>query len=268
MMASLRRIKSMFLRYLFLHKRSVSRVLELIFWPVMELFVWGFVTLYIKQTASSDLGNFIVFLMSGLIFWDLLYRSQQAVTISFIEDIWTQNILNVLISPLRLHEWFITTFLYGFIKTILITLILGAIAYGAYSFDLMHSFGFYLIPLMFNLMLFGWALGMMTAGMLIRWGHSVEALIWGIPFLVQPLSAIYYPLDVLPSWVQKISLCLPSTYIFEGMRQIIKEGHLDSSYFFTSLLLNLVYFIIGGFLFKAMYEWSRSTGRLGHLGMD
>lgn len=267
-MASLRRIRAMFMRYLYLHKRSVSRVLELIFWPVMELFVWGFVTVYVRQSGSGDIGNIIVFLMSGLIFWDILYRSQQAVTISFIEDIWTQNILNILISPLRLHEWFITTFLYGLIKTTLITLILGAIAYTGYSFDLMHSFGFYLLPLMFNLMLFGWSLGMMTSGMLIRWGHSVEALIWGIPFLVQPLSAIYYPLSVLPNWVQKIALCLPSTYIFEGMRQIISQGTLDTHYVTMSFILNMIYFILGGFVFKAMYQWSRATGRLGRLGMD
>ncbi|EKD41548.1 MAG: hypothetical protein ACD_73C00667G0002 [uncultured bacterium] len=268
MNTSMGRIRAMFLRYLYLHKRSVSRVLELIFWPVMELFVWGFVSLYIRQYAPGELGRIIVFLMSGIIFWDLLYRSQQAVTISFIEDIWTQNILNILISPLRIHEWFITTFLYGLIKTIFITLILAAIAYGAYQFNLMEAMGFYMLPLMFNLLLFGWALGMFTSGMLIRWGHSVEALIWGIPFLVQPLSAIYYPLEVLPAWAQKWAVCLPSTHIFEGMRQIIKSGHLDSHYVWASFYLNIIYFILAALFFKLMYQWSRATGRLGHLGMD
>src|SRR3990167_6496181 len=139
MSGSIRRIGAMILRYLYLHKRSVPRTFEIIFWPVMELFLWGFVTLYIQRVAGGDLSRIIVFLINGLIFWDILYRSQQAVSISIIEDIWTQNIVNLLISPLKIWEWMVSTFIYGFMKTMLITVILAGLAVVLYHFNLIQA---------------------------------------------------------------------------------------------------------------------------------
>lgn len=268
MSESLQRIYAMLIRYVTLHKRSISRGLELVFWPVMELMVWGFLTLFLKNSIQGDLSQFIVFLISAIIFWDLLYRSQQGVTISLIEDIWTQNILNLIISPLRIWEWLVATCLYGFIKTALITIILTLLAISFYQFNLIDALSFYLIPLMANLLLFGWALGIFTAGLLIRWAHAVEALIWGIPFLVQPLSAIYYPLSTLPPWLQAVAKCLPSTYVFEGMREVIKTKQMPMEYFYISLGLNGLYFILAGLFFLWMFHRSRTTGRLGRLGID
>ena len=258
----------MLLRYLYLHKRSVPRTFEIIFWPVMELFVWGFVTMYIQQMAGGDISRIIVFLINAMIFWDILYRAQQSVSISFIEDIWTQNIVNLLISPLRIWEWMMATFIYGFCKTMLITVILGFLALGLYKFNLIGADGFYILPLVANLLLFGWAVGIFTAGLIIRWGHAAEALIWGVPFLLQPVSAIFYPLSVLPGWLQVISKCLPSTYVFEGMRTVIRTGTMPTQDIFISLALNGVYFVLAGFFFYWMYQKAHVAGRLGRLGMD
>ncbi len=258
----------MFLRYVFLHKRSVPRTFEIIFWPVMELLVWGFVSVYIQNVSGSALVKIAQALINAMIFWDILYRSQQGVSISFIEDIWTQNILNLLISPLKIWEWVTATFIYGVVKTSLITLILASLAYLFYRFDLIANLHFYLIPLVFNLLLFGWALGIFTSGLIIRWGHAAEALIWGIPFLVQPISAIFYPLATLPGWLQVISKALPSTYVFEGMRAVIQTGQMPRDYFLIGFLLNLIYFALAGLFFNWMYKESRASGRLGRLGMD
>lgn len=268
MYSSYQRISAMFLRYLYVHKRSVSRALEFVFWPVMELLVWGFVSLYIQSYAKDQLSHILTYLLTGMIFWDLLYRSQQGVSLSFMEDIWTHNIINLLISPLRLWEWFVATFLYGFFKTLLITAILSFLAFVFYAFDLIDALGFYLIPMMANLLLFGWVLGIITSALLIRWGHAVEALIWGIPFLIQPLSAIFYPLSILPSWVQLISKCLPSTYVFEGMRLTVQTGEFQQSYFFSSLFLNLIYFVLAGLFYRWLFQKARYQGRLARLGMD
>jgi ABC-2 type transport system permease protein len=119
-----------------------------------------------------------------------------------------------------------------------------------------------------NLLLFGWALGVFTSGLMIRFGHSAEALIWGIPYLIQPLSAIYYPLSVLPKGVQLISKLLPSTYVFEGMREVSRTGNMPLNYFVAGFGLNLFYFILAGVFFQWMYAKARETGRLGRLGMD
>ena len=267
-MTSVPRISGILQRYLYLHKRSLPRTFEIVFWPVMELLVWGFVAAYIQNVSQNTLSKIAISLINAMIFWDVLYRSQQGVSISFVEDIWTQNIVNLLISPLKIWEWILATFLYGFLKTTFITLILALIALALYHFNLITNLHFYLIPLVFNLFLFGWALGIFTSSLVIRWGHAAEALIWGVPFLIQPISAIYYPLSILPFWMSAISKALPSTYVFEGMRAVIQTQQMPVSYFFTSLLLNVVYFILAGFFFNWMYKQARISGRLGRLGMD
>ena len=268
MKQSLTRIGGILTRYLYLHTRSLPRCLEIFFWPVMELLVWGFVSVYFQSLLNNPSAKIAAVLISAMIFWDILYRSQQAVSIAIVEDIWTQNIVNILVSPLRLWEWLAATFIYGFFKISLITLILSAIALGLYRFNLFNNLGFLMIPLMANLLFFGFALGVFTSALVIRWGHSAEALVWGIPYLVQPISAIYYPVSVLPVPLQWISKMLPSTYVFEGMRAVAETGNLPWSYFAAGLGLNLIYFILAGFFFHGMYRAARTTGRLGHLGMD
>jgi ABC-2 type transport system permease protein len=119
-----------------------------------------------------------------------------------------------------------------------------------------------------NLLFFGWALGVFTSGLLIRFGHSVEALIWGIPFLIQPFSAIYYPLSTLPKWCQVISQFLPSTYVFEGMRAVVNGDQVNGIIFLKAFGLNGMYFILAGLFFNWMYRQSRKIGRLGRLGLD
>ena len=268
MAASISRIYAMLLRYLYLHKRSLPRTLEIVFWPVMELLVWGFVSVYIRQLTQNTLSNLFFFLINAMIFWDILYRSQQAVSIAIVEDIWTQNIVNLLVSPLKIWEWLAATFIYGLAKILLITTILSLIALALYHFNLIDSLGFSVIPLVTNLLIFGWAVGVFTSGLIIRWGHAAEALVWGIPYLLQPISAIYYPLSVLPPWLQVISRCLPSTYVFEGMRAATTTKQMPMDYFLIALALNCVYFILGGIFFQQMYLSSRKSGRLGRLGMD
>ncbi len=267
MRESFQRISAVVLRYLYLHKRSLPRTFEIVFWPVMELLVWGFVSVYIQSISGGALSKIIVFLINAMIFWDILYRSQQGISISIIEDIWTQNIVNVLVSPLKIWEWLLGTFIYSILKISAITTILSAIALGLYHFNLIGRIGFYLIPLAASLLFFGWALGVFTSSLVIRWGHAAEALIWGVPFLIQPVSAIFYPLSVLPPWLRPISLCLPSTYVFEGMRSIIATGTMPTKYILLSFGLNIIYFVLASIFFNWMYRGARATGRLGRLGM-
>ena len=265
---SFARIRAMILRYLFLHKRSLPRTFEIIFWPVMELFVWGFVSVYIQSVSHDAFSKIAMALINAMIFWDILYRSQQGVSISFIEDIWTQNIVNLLVSPLKIWEWVAAAALYGLMKTTLITGLLATIAFFLYHFNLVGNLQLALIPLVFNLLLFGWALGIFTSSLGIRWGHAAEALIWGVPFLIQPLSAIFYPLSIQPTWLQVISKALPSTYVFEGMRAVIQKGQMPACFFFIGLGLNMIYFVLAGLCFHWMYTLARNSGRLGRLGMD
>ena len=94
-------VSALVLRYVFLYTRNPVRFVELIFWPLVDLLVWGFLTIYLKGQGEGDFPTTIVFLIGGMILWDVMFRSQQGVAISFLEDVWTRNLLNIFVAPVR-----------------------------------------------------------------------------------------------------------------------------------------------------------------------
>lgn len=264
------RVQALVLRYTLLYRRSIPRLIELFFWPTMDLLVWGYVTLYLQrlykagESLPTGLGA-ITFLLGAMIFWDILYRAQQGVTLSFLEDVWTRNLLNIFVAPIRVEEFVVATCLVGLIRIGITVVALVVLAWLLYYFNLL-AMGFALIPLFVNLLLMGWALGMITTGLIMRWGQAVEALAWGVPFLVQPLAAVFYPVDVLPKWVQPISFALPATHVFEGMRQVLRDGTISGPRLMLAFGLNLVYLAVAAWFFRRMYHRAREKGLLARLG--
>lgn len=255
------RIFALMDRFMLLYLRSSPRLMDLFFWPVMELLVWGFFTMYLRDQVGDGYGRILAMLLNGLIFWDILFRSQQAVSLAFMEELWTRNVLNLFISPLRTWEWVAAVCLYGLLKTGIIVAVLLALAVLFYAFD-PSVVGFYFIPFMFNLLVMGWGMGLFTTGLLLRWGHAAEALIWGVPFLIQPFSAIFYPLSVYPAWLKPLCLLLPSTHVMEGMRQVVNAGVFSWGHFFLALGLNALSLAGFGAFYLMMLERGRENGRL------
>ena len=85
-------------------------------------------------------------------------------------------------------------------------------------------------------------------------------LAWMVAFIFAPFSAVFYPLHVLPQWAQGIAWCLPTTYVFEGMRSILSSGYFPVHYFWISLLLDAVYLAIALAVFRFAFEKTRAKG--------
>jgi ABC-2 type transport system permease protein len=258
------RINAIILRHAYLHRRSPARVMEVFFWPVMDLLVWGYITAYLKELALSDT---VLFFIGAMILWDVLYRSQQAISLSITEEFWVRNFINLFISPLSIPEFISALCLVGFIKSVVTTFVLAVLALFLYQFDLLQL-GLGLLPFYGNLLLFGWAVGLFTMGIILRYGRAAEALIWGMPFLLQPLSAVFYPVKVLPEWLQAVSLGLPSTYVFQGMRQVMEGGGINWGQMELALGLNLVYMVLGGLYFGLMLRSVRIKGYLARQNLQ
>jgi len=258
------RVQALVLRYTFLYTRSVPRVLEVFFWPVMDLIVWGLVTQYL-ETAPFKVPGIIKFLIGAMIFWDILYRAQQGVTLAFLEDIWARNLLNIFVAPVRLSEFVVATYLVGLVRITVIVAVLTGLALMLYSFNL-FALGWTLIPLFANLIIMGWAMGMVTTALIMRWGQASEALAWGIPFLVQPFCCAFYPLSTLPQWLQPIALCLPATHVFEGMRAVMAGKGLALSSLLAAFGLNILCLVAAGWFFSFMFDQARQRGLLAKLG--
>ena len=260
----LSRIVGLLLRYGYLYRRSLARSMELFFWPLMDLLVWGFLTRYLESVAAP---RAVSYLVGALILWDVLYRCQQAITLAITEDVWVKNIINLFVTPVRPSELLLATSIVGVAKAAAPCLLLTVLALVFYGFDL-TSLGLALAPFLASLLLFGWAVGMFTAALILRFGQAAEALVWGVPFLIQPLSAVFYPVSVLPSWVRPLALALPSTHVFEGMRGVLAGEGVSGGTLATAFALNAVYLAVGALFFRWMLERVREKGYLGRLGME
>lgn len=254
-------VSALVLRYLFLYTRHPIRFVELIFWPLVDLLVWGFLTIYLQKQAAGGFPTTITFLIGGMILWDVLFRSQQGVAISFLEDVWTRNLLNVFVAPVRTAEYVAATCLVGVLRVAVTLLVLAAVGSLAYGFHLTHL-GLALLPFLANLMLFGWFLGMVSTALIMRWGQAAESLAWAVPFFIQPLAAVFYPVSVLPGWLQPIAHALPCTPVFEGMRSVLAGHSTPWDAIRHALLLNLIWGALAAWFFAANLRHVRKTGLL------
>jgi ABC-2 type transport system permease protein len=255
-------IFALVLRYLFLYTRTPMRLIELIFWPVVELLIWGYLMMFIQQNSADEFSRVITFLLGAMICWDVIFRAQQGVAISFLEDVWTRNLLNVFVAPVRTAEYLAATFVIGFLRICVTVLVLSVLAQAFYKFNIL-ALNWTIVPFFGSLLVTGWALGMISTALILRWGQAAESLAWAVPFFIQPFTAVFYPVDVMkPEWVQYIALALPSTHVFEGMRAMLKTGVFEWAHFVWSCALNVVFLAIAGGIFAAMLRTTRKRGLL------
>jgi ABC-2 type transport system permease protein len=257
-------IWALIVKYAFACSRNNFRVMDIFFWPVMDLLLWGFVTVYMLK-VSNAVPTFITFFIAAIILWNVLYRAQQVVSVSFLDDVWSRNLLNIFAAPIRATEYVGASYVMGLIQSTVVLFILGILAYFVHSLNIL-TLGLHLGLLFANLILMGWSIGLMTTGCILRWGPPAEALAWAIPGVIQPLSAVFYPISVLPLWLQPFAVCFPASHVFEGMREILAGHSLSSEHLLCAFLLNVLYMGLAAFMFKSCLDGARERGSLVKYG--
>lgn len=235
----LHRIYAIILRFVYDFARQGDRVIDVFYWPTVDLLLWGLTSVFVKSFAPQ-LPQIIIIIVSGIVFWLIVWRAQTDMTISLLDDLWNKNLINLFVAPLKFSEWMASFLILGFLKICVSFFFAGAIAYILYQANI-FVFGFYIIPFALSLMLTGWWIGFLVNGIIFRFGTRVQALAWSLVMVISPFSAIYYPVSVLPGWMQKIAGLTPPSYIFEGLRNIIETGVFDQEKFLISMALNTVY---------------------------
>lgn len=238
----LHRIYGIILRHIFLFRHSINRFADAFYWPMMDLLLWGLTISYVKSLSPNP-HNVVLVVISGILLWLIVWRGQYEITVNILEELWSKNLLNLFVSPLKLSEWIISLVILGIIKASLSVLFAGTVAFVLYKVGLFF-YGLYLIPFIILLFMTGWWVGFIVAGIILRYGTKVEQFAWSAIYLIAPFSAIYYPLSILPGWAQKISMFIPTAYIFEGAREIIFKGTLDPNKLIMSFILNLICLIL------------------------
>jgi ABC-2 type transport system permease protein len=257
---SANRIGAMILRYWYLLLSSWPRLLELLYWPALQVITWGFLQTYIAQNANffARAGGTLI---GAVILWDILFRGQLGFSISFLEEMWARNLGNLMMSPLKPIE-----FLLALTAMSLIRLAIGVFPMTLLALFLFHfnfySLGLPLIAFFCNLIFTSWAVGVFVSGLVLRYGLGAESIVWTLMFALMPLACVYYPVKVLPDWLQYLSWSLPPTYVFEGMRALLIDNVFRTDLMLTALAINAVLLLASFAAFLALLRSARRNGSL------
>ena len=257
---SWRRVGALLLRHLYVLRSSWPRLLELAYWPTVQMVLWGFVTLFFVQ-HSAWVAQAAGVLVSAVLLWDVLFRSNLGVSVTFMEEMWARNLSSLFASPMRPHELVVSLAIMSFIRTLISVIpamLLAVPLFGVSVFEL----GLPLVAFFASLQMFGWSVGLVVSALVLRLGLGAESMAWVAVFALAPLSGVYYPVGILPQWLQPIAWSLPSSYVFEGLRAVLFENRFRLDLLSAGAALSLVYMALAGAFFLYMCQVARVRGLL------
>jgi ABC-2 type transport system permease protein len=222
---SWRRIKAVARRHRYVMIRSPHRLFDVTIWPLVDVLLFGSIGAFVTQGQGRPAAAF-GYLLGGIVLWHVVYQSQIAVSTGFLEETWSRNLLNLMVTPLKEGEYVAGVALFGLVKLVLGVGLVAATALLFFSFDI-SELGLGLIPIAAILLAVGWVIALFVMGFVLRFGSGAEALAWGILFVVMPLSGVFYPVDALPAVVRPIGQALPTTHAFDAMRSLLDGRPLD-----------------------------------------
>lgn len=251
------RIWAIVLRYQYYFLKSWDRLTDSIYWPVLDVALWGLASQWIM--SQQHLPHLPLMLLTGLVFWQVIWRGSYEISVNLLEEFWNDNLVNLFATPLKKSEWMVAVMIVGILKLFITLLVSAGAVWIFYSLNVL-AIGWAFLPFIAALLLSGWFIGFLSAGLIIRFGEKIQTLAWVMGWVLAPFSAVFYPVAMLPVWAQQIAWTLPTTYVFEGMRTIIAEGRVPWSNLYLSLALSAVYLALACIFFGIMFEHKRMRG--------
>jgi ABC-2 type transport system permease protein len=254
------RIKAVMLRHGYEARRNLDRLTDMVYWPVLDIILWGFFTLYLARGNHAQPG-IVSSLLGASILWGLFYAFQRDMAVGFIDELWSRNLINLFSSPLSIWEYLTGLILVNFLKAAVGVSAAAVVAWAAYAFNIFPLLPAFL-PFMANLVLFALALGVLITGMVFRYTTRIQTLAWSFAGLLAPVSCVFYPLAALPRYLRVIAWLLPTAHSFEGMRQVLSGGDFSAYHFWWGLGLNAGYFAFAVVGFRKLFASAQSRGLL------
>lgn len=263
--SSSRRIWGLMYRHLALYRRSWPRLLELAYWPVLQMCIWGFTAKFLATRMGSGAALAGATLLGGVLLWEVALRSQMGLALAFLEEMWSRNLGHVFVSPMRPWELVATMIIVSMIRMLAGVLPAIGVAWLLYAYDL-FTLGPVLVLFFMNLMIMGWSVALGVVSLILRHGAGAEALAWSVLFGLTPFAAVFYPIAVLPAFMQPLALAVPAAHVFEGMRAIMLNGTVRWDHLAAAFALNAVWLSGAALLFARQFRQARLRGALMSIG--
>ncbi len=261
---ALKRVKALLLEEYYITTKALEVVLDLFFISVMSVVVFGYFSLFLSSQVDGPAANN---LLLGMLLWEVVRVTQYSITVGAMWEVWSRNLTNLFITPLQLQEYLLASIISATAKSLLILGTVSLISALLFDFNITSIGALALATAFFNLLLSGIAVGLMILGAIFRFGTRIQALAWGLIFLFQPLTAVYFPLETLPEFAQVLAAVLPPTHIFEMARDRLDGESLGLSDVLLPFALNVIYLAVSVAFFKYMYANSRRSGQFAKLGV-
>jgi ABC-2 type transport system permease protein len=260
MSGSAERIYALVLRHVHIWRSSVMRLVDSIYWPAVQMVMWGFLTQFLLP-QTSYVAQAAGVLLSGLLLWEVVVRGNLSLSIAFLEEMWSRNLGHLFVSPIRSWEMATGIIIAALLRTLLGMVPVSLMAWAFFGYSV-YSLGLPLVAFFAILQMFSWSIGLAMSGLVMRVGQSAESFAWAAVFILMPVSGVYYPISVLPDWLQAIAYGLPTSYVFEGMRSILADGVVHWDLLVLAFGLSVVYLVVGFQVFQWFFRLSRRAGSL------
>lgn len=246
------RVWALVIRHWYNFKHSGDKMSDAFYWPAMDILLWGLTSTYFLR-AGSNVPNLMVILLSGLVYWRVVWRSQYEITTNLLEELWARNMVNFFASPITIWEWMIGVVVLGLLKLLFTLGFAALVVWVLYAVNI-TAVGWYLLPFLVSLIMMGWWVGFLVAGVIITFGTKIQTIAWAGVAVLGPFSGIYYPVSVLPQWAQVVAKFIPASYVLEGMRSVLVYGKMPLENLIYSFALNLVYLFVCVILFVKLFK--------------
>jgi len=255
----LHRIQALILKHFYINVNRIDRWFDIFYWPMLDLFIWGFASSYIEDISQY---NILSMILGGIILWIFVWRSSQDIAVFVLEDFWSKNLYHIFSSPVKLIEHAISIMSIGLIRSFATFTVLSIVTFLLYSFNVFTLNIMFLAVSVLILSITAWSLGFFIASLIFRFGQRIQVLAWSAIWIIQPFSCVFYPYASLPEWAKPISKMLPTTYVFENMRNILQGLPVDKLSLVYAFFGSLIIFSLAVFYFILSFEKARQNGLL------
>jgi len=258
---SIRRINAILLQELYITKHSLEVIIDLFYFSVVNIVVFGFVFIFLSKGSPQAAR----YLLLGMLLWEIVRITQYSMSVGSLWNVWSRNLSNMFVTPLSLKEYIVAEMVAGVIKAFLIFTVIAIISIFIFNFNVFSmgilNFSFFFI----NLTIFAWSVGIFILGLIFKYGTRIQALAWGSIFIFQPLTAMFFPVSILPHFLQAIAYLLPATYVFEAARESLTNPSVNFLNIAIAFGLNIFYFLLSLWFFNIMFRKSKDTGQFAKM---
>ena len=216
------RVRAMARRQGYVLKRAPQRWFDVIVWPVVDAILFGAIGVYFGRQHGTAAAS-AAFLLAGIVLFHVVFQAEISLATGFLEETWSRNLLNLMVTPLTELEYGAGVVLFGLVRLAVGVSVVSIVAFALFAFNV-TTLGLALVPLVAVLLVVGWSVALVVIGLILRVGQGAEILTWGFIAFLLPMSGIFYPVSALPGWLQPLAQALPTTHVFAAARALV-AGH-------------------------------------------